>query len=218
MNTPLLSIRDLAVEFPNSKGAVRAVDNVNLDLWQGETLAIVGESGSGKSTTAHAIINLLPGAGKIAGGSIVFDGQELVGAGDAVLEKIRGSQIGFVPQDPMSNLNPVWSIGFQVEEAIAANNPGLGKKAIRAEAIAVLQKAGLADADVRMKQYPHQFSGGMRQRVLIGIGLSANPKLLIADEPTSALDVTVQRTILDHLATLTAASQTSVILITHDLG
>lgn len=218
MNTPLLSIRDLAVEFPNSKGAVRAVDSVNLDLWQGETLAIVGESGSGKSTTAHAIINLLPGAGKIAGGSIVFDGQELVGADDSVLEKIRGSQIGFVPQDPMSNLNPVWSIGFQVEEAIAANNPGLDKKAVRAEAIAVLQKAGLADADVRMKQYPHQFSGGMRQRVLIGIGLSANPKLLIADEPTSALDVTVQRTILDHLATLTAESQTSVILITHDLG
>jgi peptide/nickel transport system ATP-binding protein len=217
-DTPLLSIRNLAVDFPNQQGAVRAVDGVDLDLWQGETLAIVGESGSGKSTTAHAIINLLPGAGKIAGGSIVFDGQELVGASDKELEALRGSQIGFVPQDPMSNLNPVWSIGFQVEEAIAANNPGLDKKALRAEAIAVLQKAGLADADQRMRQYPHQFSGGMRQRVLIGIGLSANPKLLIADEPTSALDVTVQRTILDHLASLTKASKTSVILITHDLG
>lgn len=215
---PLLSIRDLTVEFPNQNGSVTAVNKVSLDLWEGETLAIVGESGSGKSTTAHAIINLLPGNGKIAAGSISFDGKELVGASATDLEAIRGRQIGFVPQDPMSNLNPVWSIGFQVEEAIAANNPGLDKKAVRAEAIAVLQRAGLADADKRMKQYPHQFSGGMRQRVLIGIGLSANPKLLIADEPTSALDVTVQRTILDHLATLTKASKTSVILITHDLG
>ena len=217
-NTPLLSIRDLAVEFPNQNGVVRAVDSVNLDLWQGETLAIVGESGSGKSTTAHAIINLLPGAGRIAGGSIVFDGKELVGASESDLEDIRGKMIGFVPQDPMSNLNPVWSIGFQVEEAIKANNPALDKAAVKLGAIEVLQKAGLADADARMRQYPHQFSGGMRQRVLIGIGLSANPKLLIADEPTSALDVTVQRTILDHLASLTKASQTSVILITHDLG
>jgi peptide/nickel transport system ATP-binding protein len=217
-NTPLLSIRDLAVEFPNQNGVVRAVDSVNLDLWQGETLAIVGESGSGKSTTAHAIINLLPGAGRIAGGSIVFDGKELIGASESELEDIRGKMIGFVPQDPMSNLNPVWSIGFQVEEAIKANNPALDKAAVKLGAIEVLQKAGLADADVRMRQYPHQFSGGMRQRVLIGIGLSANPKLLIADEPTSALDVTVQRTILDHLASLTKASQTSVILITHDLG
>ncbi|MEY4437185.1 MAG: hypothetical protein RL100_649, partial [Actinomycetota bacterium] len=216
-DTPLLSIRDLAIEFPNQNGVVRAVDNVSLDLWQGETLAIVGESGSGKSTTAHAIINLLPGTGRIAAGSIVFDGKELVGAQASELEAIRGKQIGFVPQDPMSNLNPVWSIGFQVEEAIAANNPGMSKAAVRAEAIAVLQKAGLADAERRLKQYPHQFSGGMRQRVLIGIGLSANPKLLIADEPTSALDVTVQRTILDHLGELTKQSQTSVILITHDL-
>ena len=218
IETPLLSIRDLAVEFPNSKGAVRAVDNVSLDLWQGETLAIVGESGSGKSTTAHAIINLLPGAGRIAGGSIEFDGRQLVGASSHALEAIRGREIGFVPQDPMSNLNPVWSIGFQVEEAISANHPGMKKNEVRKEAIEVLKKAGLADAEARMKQYPHQFSGGMRQRVLIGIGLSANPKLLIADEPTSALDVTVQRTILDHLATLTKATKTSVILITHDLG
>ena len=112
---PLLSIRDLAIEFPNQHGVVRAVDNVNLDLWQGETLAIVGESGSGKSTTAHAIINLLPGTGRIAAGSIQFDGKELVGASSAELESIRGREIGFVPQDPMSNLNPVWSIGFQVE-------------------------------------------------------------------------------------------------------
>lgn len=216
--TPLLSIRNLVVDFPNQNGKVRALHEVNLDLWAGETLAIVGESGSGKSTTAHSIINLLPGNGQISGGSILFDGQELVGASSAELEAIRGRKIGFVPQDPMSNLNPVWSIGFQVEEAIAANSDLTDKKTIRQAAIAVLQKAGLGDAEARLKQYPHQFSGGMRQRVLIGIGLSANPKLLIADEPTSALDVTVQKTILDHLAKLTAESQTSVILITHDLG
>ncbi len=215
---PLLSIRDLAIDFPNQNGSVRAVDGVNLDLFEGQTLAIVGESGSGKSTTAHAIINLLPGAGVISGGSIMFDGQELIGLNEKGLEGVRGKQIGFVPQDPMSNLNPVWSIGFQVEEAIRANGIASGKAEVKKAAIEVLQKAGLHDAEKRMNQFPHQFSGGMRQRVLIGIGLAAKPKLLIADEPTSALDVTVQRTILDHLATLTKASKTSVILITHDLG
>ncbi len=213
---PLLSIRDLKVDF--ARGAVHAVDGISLELWPGQTLAIVGESGSGKSTTAHAIINLLPGTGEVTGGSIKFDGQELVGLPAADLEKIRGRQIGFVPQDPMSNLNPVWSIGFQVEEAIRANGIATGKKEVRAAAIEVLRKAGLKDAEARLKQFPHQFSGGMRQRVLIGIGLAANPKLLIADEPTSALDVTVQRTILDHLDSLTKNTQTSVILITHDLG
>jgi peptide/nickel transport system ATP-binding protein len=218
MNQPLLSIRDLTVDFPHQRGVVRAVDGINLDLYQGETLAIVGESGSGKSTTAHAIINLLPGSGHISGGSISFDGQELVGLDSAQLEKIRGAQIGFVPQDPMSNLNPVWPIGFQVEEAIRANRGLKNKQEVRAAAIEVLHKAGLGDAEKRLRQFPHQFSGGMRQRALIGIGLAANPKLLIADEPTSALDVTVQRTILDHLAELTKAAGTSVILITHDLG
>ena len=213
---PLLSIRDLKIDFAH--GAVHAVDGVNLDLFAGQTLAIVGESGSGKSTTAHAIINLLPGTGEITAGSIKFDGQELIGLPDHELEKIRGRQIGFVPQDPMSNLNPVWSIGFQVEEAIRSNGIATGKKEVRAAAIEVLRKAGLSDAEARLRQFPHQFSGGMRQRVLIGIGLAANPKLLIADEPTSALDVTVQRTILDHLDELTKNTKTSVILITHDLG
>ncbi len=215
---PLLSIRDLKVDFPSQNGPVRAVDGVNLDLFPGETLAIVGESGSGKSTTAHAVVNLLPGSGFVSGGSILFDGQELVGATEKDLEHIRGRQIGFVPQDPMANLNPVWSVGFQVEEAIRANGVATGKKEVRAAAIDVLRRAGLSDAEVRLKQFPHQFSGGMRQRVLIGIGLAANPKLLIADEPTSALDVTVQRTILDHLDELTRDTGTSVILITHDLG
>ena len=215
---PLLSVRNLQVEFPNQNGAVKAVDGVSFDLFAGQTLAIVGESGSGKSTTAHAIINLLPGNGRVSGGSIKFGEHELVGMAEKGLEKIRGQEIGFVPQDPMSNLNPVWSIGFQVEEAIRANGVASEKKQVREAAVAVLEKAGLADARTRLKQFPHQFSGGMRQRVLIGIGLAANPRLLIADEPTSALDVTVQRGILDHLDELTKDSGTSVILITHDLG
>ena len=215
---PLLEIRGLKVEFPNQNGAVTAVDGVDLTLMPGQTLAIVGESGSGKSTTAHAIINLLPGSGKVSAGSIIFDGQDLTAMSESDLEKVRGRQIGFVPQDPMSNLNPVWSVGFQVEETIRANGVASGKKEIRAKAIEVLKQAGLSDAEKRLKQFPHQFSGGMRQRVLIGIGLSANPKLLIADEPTSALDVTVQRTILDHLGELTQEKNTAVILITHDLG
>ncbi|MDO9396230.1 MAG: ABC transporter ATP-binding protein [Herbiconiux sp.] len=215
---PLLVITDLEVGFQSTEGIVPAVRGVSLSLMAGQTLAIVGESGSGKSTTAAAIINLLPGAGRITGGSIRFDGQELTGYSEKKMEEVRGRQIGFVPQDPMSNLNPVWSVGFQVEETIRANGIASGRKAVRAHAIQVLKEAGLADADKRLKQFPHQFSGGMRQRVLIGIGLSSRPKLLIADEPTSALDVTVQRRILDHLETLTRDIGTAVLFITHDLG
>ncbi len=215
---PLLRIRDLEVGFQTTDGIVPAVRGVDLTLMPGQTLAIVGESGSGKSTTAHAIINLLPGPGRITGGSIEFDGKELTKYSEREMEDIRGKLIGFVPQDPMSNLNPVWSIGFQVEETIRANGIATGRKDVRAHAIQVLREAGLQDADKRLKQFPHQFSGGMRQRVLIGIGLSSRPKLLIADEPTSALDVTVQRRILDHLETLTRDIGTAVLFITHDLG
>jgi peptide/nickel transport system ATP-binding protein len=217
-DTPLLRIRDLKVAFDTQKGSREVLHGVNLELFAGETLAIVGESGSGKSTTASAIINLLPGTGHVTAGSITLDGQELTGLTEGQMEKIRGREIGYVPQDPMSNLNPVWSIGFQVKEAIRANGLATGRKEIEARAIEVLQQAGLADAAKRLHQYPHQFSGGMRQRALIGIGLAADPKLLIADEPTSALDVTVQRVILDHLASLTKEKGTSVLLITHDLG
>ncbi|RLP76408.1 ABC transporter ATP-binding protein [Mycetocola tolaasinivorans] len=218
MTEPLLKIRDLEIAFKTQNGLVQAVRGVNLDLNAGETLAIVGESGSGKSTTATSIINLLPGTGHITNGSIEFDGRDLTKLSRKEMEHLRGREIGFVPQDPMSNLNPVWSIGFQVEEAVRANGIATGRKAVKKRAIEVLKEAGLADADRRMKQYPHQFSGGMRQRVLIGMGLSANPKLLIADEPTSALDVTVQRVILDHLESLTKELGTAVIFITHDLG
>ncbi|WP_448810586.1 dipeptide ABC transporter ATP-binding protein [Agromyces bauzanensis] len=215
---PLLEIKDLEVGFNTQDGLVKAVDGINLTLYRGQSLAIVGESGSGKSTTAHAIINLLPGTGHISGGQILLDGQDLTKASKHDMEAIRGRKIGFVPQDPMSNLNPVWSIGFQVEEAIKANGIATGRKEVKKRAIEVLKQAGLQDADRRLKQFPHQFSGGMRQRVLIGMGLAADPQLLIADEPTSALDVTVQRVILDHLESLTRELGTTLLFITHDLG
>jgi peptide/nickel transport system ATP-binding protein len=214
---PLLQIRNLEVGFRTQRGLVPAVRGIDITLYAGQTLAIVGESGSGKSTTAQAIIDLLPGTGTVTGGEILFEGRDLTKLSAKEIQAVRGNLIGYVPQDPMSNLNPVWNIGFQVEEAIKANGVAQGKAA-RARTIEVLKEAGLSDAGDRLKQYPHQFSGGMRQRVLIGIGLSARPKLLIADEPTSALDVTVQRTILDHLGTLTRDYGTSVLFITHDLG
>jgi peptide/nickel transport system ATP-binding protein len=216
--TPLLEIKDLEVGFQTADGLVSAVRGVSFDVFPGETVAIVGESGSGKSTTAHAIINLLPGTGRVTGGQVLFEGRDLTTLKTADIESVRGRLIGLVPQDPMQSLNPVWSIGFQVEEAIRANGIATDRREIRKRAVQVLKEAGLQDADRRLRQYPHQFSGGMRQRVLIGIGLSADPKLLIADEPTSALDVTVQRKILDHLETLTAQKNTAVIFITHDLG
>ena len=215
---PLLSIRDLTVAFRTQEGDREVLHGASFDIFPGETVAIVGESGSGKSTTASAIVNLLPGTGVVTGGSITLDGRELTKLNRREMEAVRGREIGFVPQDPMSNLNPVWSIGFQVKEAIRANGIARGKENVKARAVEVLKQAGLADAERRLHQFPHQFSGGMRQRALIGIGLAADPKLLIADEPTSALDVTVQRVILDHMATLTRDKGTSVLLITHDLG
>ncbi|WP_226532529.1 dipeptide ABC transporter ATP-binding protein [Microbacterium paraoxydans] len=215
---PLLSVRDLKVAFRTQEGLREVLHGVSFDVLPGETVAIVGESGSGKSTTATAIIDLLAGTGQVTGGSITLDGRELTTLSRREMEAVRGRDIGFVPQDPMSSLNPVWSIGFQVKEAVRANGIAQGRAAVKARTVEVLQQAGLADAERRLHQYPHQFSGGMRQRALIGIGLAADPKLLIADEPTSALDVTVQRVILDHMASLTQDKGTSVLLITHDLG
>ena len=217
-NEPILSVRDLKVEFGTKKERREVLHGVSFDVHRGETVAIVGESGSGKSTTMHAVINLLPGTGTVTGGSVQWRGRELVGINRSDMEDIRGREIGLVPQDPMSNLNPVWSVGFQVEEAIRANGLAKTKKEAHARAIEVLEQAGLQNAEQRMRQYPHQFSGGMKQRALIGIGLSANPELLIADEPTSALDVTVQRVVLDHLEKLTSELGTAVVFITHDLG
>ncbi|KHL08981.1 peptide/nickel transport system ATP-binding protein [Mumia flava] len=217
MTEPLLEVRDLEVAFQSDKRIVPAVRGANLVIYPGQTVAIVGESGSGKSTTAHAVIGLLPGTGKVTGGEITFDGRNIVNASKGQKVAMRGSEIGLVPQDPMTNLNPLWKVGDQIKESLVANDVAKGKAADR-RVVELLQEAGLGDAERRAQQYPHEFSGGMRQRALIAMGLAARPKLLIADEPTSALDVTVQKQILDHLDGLTAELGTAVMLITHDLG
>ena len=214
---PLLKITDLEVTFTSSTGVVPAVRGANLTIYPGQTVAIVGESGSGKSTTAAAVIGLLPGTGKVAGGKIEFDGRDITHLTNKQWVELRGSGIGLVPQDPMSNLNPVLRVGTQVKEALLANNV-VPRSEAGQRVTQLLEEAGLPDAERRAKQYPHEFSGGMRQRALIAIGMAAHPKLLIADEPTSALDVTVQRRILDHLGKLTAEMGTAVLFITHDLG
>ena len=313
---PLLEVKDLAIDFTTDRNrAVHAVRDVSFSVYPGQWVAIVGESGSGKSTSAMSVLGLLPGTGHVVGGSIKLDGQELVGLKQKDFDKLRGSKMGLVPQDPMSNLNPVWRIGTQVKEALVANNMDISheKRSKLAKALAgdevdvksnddetfissaelpalldaakaaiaeagitgeaaerslayfkeewvpgsetrwrvaddlikagvkndtawdiakkhatgstmddriagLLSEAGLPDAATRARQYPHEFSGGMRQRALIAIGLACRPELLIADEPTSALDVTVQKKILDHLHMLTDSLGTAVLFITHDLG
>lgn len=214
MTTPLLEMKDVHIAFNSSTGLVEAVRGVNMTIYPGQSVAIVGESGSGKSTTAMSILGLLPGSGRVTSGEILFDGEDVTGFNHKQFEKLRGDQIGLVPQDPMSNLNPVWRIGTQVEESLKANNIDGGKERV----VELLEEAGLPDAARRAKQFPHEFSGGMRQRALIAMGLAARPKLLIADEPTSALDVTVQKTILDHLDHLTKELGNAVLFITHDFG
>ncbi|WCD92950.1 ABC transporter ATP-binding protein [Microbacterium sp. nov. GSS16] len=214
---PLLQVSNLAVDFGTMDGVVHAVEGVDLEIAAGETVAIVGESGSGKSTTAMAVIGLLASGGRVAGGSVTLDGRELVGISENEMRKIRGRDIGMVPQDPMSNLNPVAKIGTQVAETLLAH--GLANRGnVQQKVVEALSAAGLPDPERRAKQYPHELSGGLRQRALIAIGLACRPRLLIADEPTSALDVTVQQTILDQLDEMTRELGTAVLLITHDLG
>jgi peptide/nickel transport system ATP-binding protein len=214
---PLLQVENLSVGFRAGKQTLTAVDQANLTIYPGQTIAIVGESGSGKSTLAHAVIGLLPGSGKVLGGAITFDGADISQSSRSKILALRGSSIGLVPQDPMSNLNPLWKVGFQIKEALIANGVASGAAADK-RVVELLEEAGLPDAERRARQYPHEFSGGMRQRALIAMGLAARPKLLIADEPTSALDVTVQKQILDHLDQLTDTLGIAVMLITHDLG
>lgn len=214
---PLVEVEDLHITFESTTGVVEAVRGVNLTIYPGQSVAIVGESGSGKSTTAMALIGLLPGTGKVASGTIKFGGQDITHASNKEFAQLRGSEIGLVPQDPMSNLNPVWRIDTQIKESLRANQ--VVERGKENEKVAeLLEQAGLPDPERRAKQYPHEFSGGMRQRALIAMGLAANPRLLIADEPTSALDVTVQKQILDHLGQLTQELGTAVLFITHDLG
>lgn len=221
---PVLSLSGVSIGFPTASSSSRrsaeltdVVHDVDLEVFPGETVAIVGESGSGKSTTVHAALGLLPGDGQVTGGTITFDGRDITRLTEREFTEVRGSGIGLVPQDPMTNLNPVWTIGDQIKEALRANNIAAGSEA-HTKAIELLEQAGLPKANSRIDQYPHQFSGGMRQRALIAMGLAAKPQLLIADEPTSALDVTVAKKILDHLQSLTKQLGTAVVLITHDLG
>ncbi len=212
---PILQVRNLEVSFGPASSPV--LHNVSFDLRAGERVAIVGQSGSGKSTTIGAILRLLPGSGRISKGQILLDGDDLAAMSESRMRSIRGRRIGLVPQDPMSNLNPSMKVGAQIADALAAN--GLrGGAGIKRRAVELMTEAGIPDAHRRYGQYPHEFSGGMRQRVLIAIALAGEPELLIADEPTSALDVTVQRQILNHLQTLVDARGTSLLFVTHDLG
>ncbi|WP_329241829.1 ABC transporter ATP-binding protein [Streptomyces sp. NBC_01478] len=212
-----LEIRGLSVSYRTRGGIVRAVRDVDLDVRPGEVTAVVGESGSGKSTTAHAVTRLLAPNAAVDGGTIRFGRHELTSLSEAELRTVRGAQIGLVPQDPSVSLNPVKRVGEQVAEVLRIH--GLAtRRSAPSEAIDILDRAGLPDAATRARQYPHELSGGMRQRALIAIAIAAHPKLIIADEPTSALDVTVQRVILDHLQGLTQESGTAILLVTHDLG
>ncbi|AUS30951.1 ABC transporter ATP-binding protein [Rhodococcus qingshengii] len=209
----LLSVTDLQIAY----GAEPAVSGVSFTVGRGEVVAVVGESGSGKSTTAHAILGLLAGSGHVTGGTVEFEGEQIDSYSDRAWQRIRGARIGLVPQDPTTSLNPVTRIGDQVAEVLRIHGLADRRKA-RLDAVEVLERAGIDRPEIRARQYPHELSGGMRQRVLIGIALVANPALVIADEPTSALDVTVQRRILDHLDERIAESGAAVLLITHDLG
>ncbi|ALJ18659.1 dipeptide ABC transporter ATP-binding protein [Microbacterium sp. No. 7] len=215
--TAVLTVEGLSVSYRTPRGSVDAVQDVSFEVARGETVALVGESGSGKSTTAHAVARLLPASASLSSGRALLGDVDLVTASGAELASIRGRRIGLVPQDPTVSLNPVARIGAQVAEALLVHR--LADRATAAQrAVEALALAGLPDPDVRARQYPHELSGGMRQRVLIAIAMIAGPELIVADEPTSALDVTVQRQILDQLDELRAQRGTGILLITHDLG
>jgi oligopeptide transport system ATP-binding protein len=216
--TTLLSVRGLKTYFDVDESVIKAVDGVSFELHRGKTLGIVGESGSGKSVTNLSILRLIPTPpGRIVGGQILFDGKDIVSMTDEEIRAIRGKRIAMIFQDPMSSLNPFMRISRQLTE-MTEMHLGLGRADAREHAVRMLEKVGIPDAPTRMNGYPHEFSGGMRQRVMIAMALSCNPQLLIADEPTTALDVTIQAQILDLIRTLKAETGTSVILITHDLG
>ena len=214
----ILEVKDLAVSFQTYGGQVQAVRGVSFDLHEGETLAIVGESGSGKSVTSQTIMKLIPmPPGKITGGEILFNGEDIVPKTEKQMEKIRGKEISMIFQDPMTSLNPTLRIGYQIMEVLIKHQK-MTKSAAKARAIELLRLVGIPMAEKRVNQYPHEFSGGMRQRAMIAIALAANPKLLIADEPTTALDVTIQAQILELMKNLQSKMDTSIIFITHDLG
>ncbi|GBD19222.1 MAG: ABC transporter ATP-binding protein [Thermomicrobium sp.] len=215
---PLLEVRDLRTQFFTQDGVVKAVDGVSFHLMPGETLGLVGESGCGKSITALSIMRLIPSPpGKIVSGEILFEGEDILKMSDDEVRSIRGRKIAMIFQDPMTSLNPVLTINRQISEALELHL-GMSKQQARQRAIELLKMVGIPNAEQRVDQYPHQFSGGMRQRVMIAMALSCNPSLLIADEPTTALDVTIQAQILDLIRNLQREHNTALILITHDLG
>jgi oligopeptide transport system ATP-binding protein len=216
--TPLLSVTELRTQFAEDEKTVRAVDGVSFELYRGETLGIVGESGSGKSVTNLSIMRLIPTPpGRIVGGKVIFDGRDLLSLPPAEMRAIRGKRIAMIFQDPMTSLNPFMRISEQLME-VTELHLGHSRSQARAHAINMLETVGIPDARRRADNYPHEFSGGMRQRVMIAMALSCRPELLIADEPTTALDVTIQAQILDLIQKLKRDTGTSVILITHDLG
>jgi peptide/nickel transport system ATP-binding protein/oligopeptide transport system ATP-binding protein len=215
---PVLEIQDLRCVFRTRSGAIHAVNSVSFDLKPGELLGVVGESGSGKSVTMMALLRLLPSPpAEIAGGPVRFGGDDLLKVSEDRLRAVRGGEIGFVFQDPMTSLNPVFTVGYQIMEPLRRHK-GLTRRQARGRAQELLELVGIPDAARRLRDYPHQFSGGMRQRVMIAIALACDPKVLIADEPTTALDVTIQAQILDLMAELRTKLGMAVIWITHDLG
>jgi len=215
--TPLLQVDNLAVEFAIPQGSVRAVDGLSFSVGAGETLGIVGESGCGKSVTALSLLRLVPAPGRVAAGRILLDGRDLATLSEAQMQQIRGNRIAMVFQEPMTSLNPVLTIGRQVSETLVRHQ-GLSRQAARRRAVELLDLVRIVEPERRLLQYPHELSGGMRQRVVIAMALSCSPKLLLADEPTTALDVSVQAQILDLLNDLKRATGMGMILITHDLG
>jgi oligopeptide/dipeptide ABC transporter ATP-binding protein len=214
---PLLSVEDLRVQFWTRRGTIHAVNGVSFDIAPGETLGIVGESGCGKSVTSLALLGILPRAGKVTSGRAIFGGRDLLHLSDRQLRGVRGKEIAMIFQDPMTSLNPVLTIGRQIAEALETHF-GMKRKAAQQRAAELLDRVGIPAANKRVRDYPHQFSGGMRQRAMIAMALACRPKLMIADEPTTALDVTIQAQILDLLRELVAEENAALILITHDLG
>ena len=217
MSDTLLSVKNLVVEFPTRRGILTAVDNVSFDLERGEVLGLVGESGAGKSITGSAVIGLIEPPGRIAAGTVHLAGQRIDNLPSEKMRRIRGDKIGMVFQDPLSSLNPLYSVAEQLVETILTHKD-ISKKQARDRAIELLDKVGIPAADLRIDDYPHQFSGGMRQRVVIALALCADPELIIADEPTTALDVSVQSQIVSVLKKMCSEHGASVILITHDMG
>ena len=216
MAAPLLDVRDLSVKFASDDGPVQAVDNVSFSLGQGEIIALVGESGCGKSVTSMAVMGLLPSTATIDG-AIEFDGRNLAGLSKRATEDIRGKDIAMVFQEPMTSLNPVLTVGKQIAEVLRRHE-GLSRSAAKSRVIELLTLVGIPAPERRLKEYPHQLSGGMRQRVMIAMAVACDPKILVADEPTTALDVTIQAGVLDVFRDLRDRLGTSIIVITHDLG